>query len=71
MGVIKVTYPKIGRLSRWVQSNHISKELFSGKGRKAEAEEKVKEIRSRRRTGTSTAGTEEEEGHEPGSEGDF
>lgn len=54
-----------------MQSNHISKELSSGKGWKVEAEEKVKEIRSRRRTGTSTAGPEEEEGHEPGSEGDF
>ena len=48
-----------------MQSNHISRQLFSGKGRKVEAEEKVKEIRSR------TAGTEEEAGHEPGSEGDF
>lgn len=69
--VIRVTDPKIGRLSRWVQSNHIHKELFSGKGWRVEAKGKVKEIRCRRRIETSIAVAEEDESHEPDNKGYF
>lgn len=68
--VVKVTDPKIGRLSRWVQSNHLKKELFSGRGQRVEADGEVKGVRSMRRTQNSIAGIEEE-GNEPGNEGDF
>jgi len=54
-----------------VQSNHIHKELFSGKGWRVEAKGKVKEIRCRRRIETSIAVAEEDESHEPDNKGYF
>ena len=68
--VVKVTDPKIGRLSRWVQPNHLKKERFSGRGQRVEADGEAKGVRSMRRTQNSIAGIEEE-GNEPRNEGDF